>query len=127
MFNSDSLLAAPFPDYLFTLAVFISIPVLAISAGFLIQWYSTKPVKTLNSAEDLMNEICVAHQIGRREQRLLLNIAELAGIANPATMAAIPDVFDAAVQSAEAKKPFRRSKTVRLQQLRHRLFGTPTG
>lgn len=122
LFNGAGVHATYVPDFLFTLAVFTSIPVLAVTAGFLIHWYATKPTKSLNSAEALMSEICAAHQIRFREQRLLLTIAEMAGIVHPATMIAIPEVFDAAVQHAGAKQPLRRSQVVRLQQLRSRLF-----
>lgn len=106
----------------FTYVVFASIPLLAGSAGFLIHYYATRRVESLNSADALMIELCAAHQLKSREQRLLSNIAERAGVSHPATMLVIPEVFDAAVQSAAAKQPLRRSQTARLEQLRNRLF-----
>lgn len=123
MFNLTLFQATQFHDYLFTLAVFVSIPILAVSAGFLVHYYATKPIKSVNSAEALMTEICAAHQIRSRDQRLLSKIAELAGVSHPATMTAIPEVFDAALQSADAKHPFSRAQSARLGQIRDRLFG----
>jgi hypothetical protein len=106
----------------FSYLVFAAIPLMAVTAGFLVHHYATRVPSQLNSSEALLGEICVAHRIDASDQRLLLTLADRAGVAQPAVLVAIPEVFDAAFEKATAEKPWKRGQAERLTILRRQLF-----
>jgi len=109
----------------FTYLVFAAIPLFAVTTGFLVHHYVRRVPPQLNSSEALLGEICLAHRIDASDQRLLLTLADRAGVAQPAVLVAIPEVFDAALQKATAAKPWKRGQAERLTSLRRRLFAAP--
>ncbi len=97
--------------------IFVSLVVLVAVIGFL--WWLNRMMnrqegrRQYNNPKQLFRSLCRAHNLTRAQQRLLLNVARIQGMTQPASLFLEPDRFDeaakgglsaAAEQLAELKK-----------------------
>ncbi|HYO24159.1 MAG TPA: hypothetical protein VEQ85_04345 [Lacipirellulaceae bacterium] len=100
------------------------VPYIAVAAVIGAAWGATSYVKKRNDMSSrcndprkLFRELCLAHQLDRRSQRLLLELAEAFRLAQPAQVFLTPSAFDAARMPASL-----RGRAPEIALLRERLF-----
>jgi len=102
------------------LLVIVVVIALASIAAVLWRILKSRASRTFSSdsAVKLFRELCAAHGISRSGRRLLKQLAEARGIADPAILFVEPQSFD-----AQNLPPDLRSSSNELQRLNEKLFG----
>lgn len=100
------------------------VPYIAAALVIGVAWGATSYMKKRNDMSSrcndprkLFRELCLAHQLDRRSQRLLLELAQACRLAQPALVFLTPSAFDAARTPTSL-----RGRAPEIALLRERLF-----
>jgi hypothetical protein len=109
--------SAPRGDVTGLLGMIGSLLLLGFAVWSFTRWYSRRESRPLNSPKVLFRELCRAHQLGHADRKLLREIADWHGMADPVQLFLEPQHF----QSADMREAL--ACEYEADQLHHRLFG----
>jgi hypothetical protein len=108
--------SSPVADNLLWFCMVAAVVVLAALTGWRLA--SGRERRRINSPHRLLGELCAAHGLGRREQRLLRAAARVLNLQHPARLFLEPHLLAQASQH-----PLLASRRQELAELRRQLFG----
>ncbi len=101
---------------------YLLIPIFAVSVGFAIYRIVDREPRVVNTPLGMLHEICRVHRINKSGRYLLDQIAEEAGLEQPASMLLGVTQFEHAVEKAGQHMKYDRRQQTTLGMLRRRLF-----
>lgn len=101
---------------------FYLVPVLALLVAAAIYKFYNRPRRAINEPRRLLLQMCQAQRLPRKSLDLVDRISEAAELKQPTVMLVSPELFEATLRRAEAKKPLSARDQDAVAKLRHRLF-----